>query len=163
MHATRAPRTIGTTAPLLVAAAVFTAAGGYVHLREWLDTYRDVPVSAPGAALVRIGFPINAGVSVLVAAVLLGCALRATRLTPVAVAAAALFQAGSLITLILTRTGSVLGWSEPVWTHGADQTRAVEIGALLALAAARVIRPAASAVPQRGLNAPVRPSVPPGP
>jgi hypothetical protein len=38
----------------------------------------------------------------------------------------------------------VFGWSEPVWTHGADQTRAVEIGALLALAPAMAIAPMAS-------------------
>ena len=39
----------------------------------------------------------------------------------------------SLIALIISRTGALAGWMEPVWTHGANQTRAVEIGALAAL------------------------------
>ncbi|MEY2403444.1 MAG: hypothetical protein QOD38_995, partial [Acidimicrobiaceae bacterium] len=42
--------------------------------------------------------------------------------------------AASLGSLILSRTGSVLGWKEPVWTDGANQARAVEIVALVALA-----------------------------
>ena len=44
---------------LIVVAAVFVAAEG-IHLREWLDTYRHVPASVPGAAVVRVGFPVNA-------------------------------------------------------------------------------------------------------
>jgi hypothetical protein len=124
------------TAPLLIAAAVFTAAGGYLHLREWLDSYREVPASAPGSFVVRIGFPVNAGLSLVLAAALIWCAIRAARRTPLVVAGALLFQAASLITLILTRTGSVFGWSEPIWTSGANQIRAVEIGALVAMSAA---------------------------
>lgn len=50
-------------APLLLLSGVFVAAGGFVHLREWLVTYRHVPTSLPGAEVVRIGFVINAAVS----------------------------------------------------------------------------------------------------
>jgi hypothetical protein len=124
---------------MLLAGAVFTAAGGYIHLREWIETYREVPASAPGAAVVRIGFPVNAGVSLVLA---VGLALVATllpRLVAPVVVASILFQAGSIAVLIGTRVGTVLGWTEPVWTPAADQTRAVEIGALLALGAASVL------------------------
>jgi len=135
MISSREPGTMRHTSPLVVAAAVFTLAGGFVHLREWLDGYRDVPASLPGSFVVRIGFPVNAAASVVLAAALTYCAVRASRLAPLVLAGAAVFQAGSLATLILTRTGSVLGWAEPVWTRGANQSRAVEIGALLALTA----------------------------
>lgn len=118
-------------APLLLATALFTAAGGFIHLREWSETYRAVPASAPGAALVRVGFPINGALSLLVAGLLVWCAVRPVRRTVVVVAAAIALQVGSLAVLILTRTGTVLGWTEPVWTRGANQSRAVEIGALI--------------------------------
>ena len=121
---------------MLLAAAAFSTAGGYIHLREWLDSYRGVPASSPGGWVVRIGFPVNAAASLLLAIALLLVATGLPRLVVPALVASIGFQAGSLGVLIATRTGSVFGWSEPVWTHGADQTRAVEIGALLALAAA---------------------------
>ena len=126
-------------APLMLAAAAFVAAGGYVHLREWLDGYRDVPAAAAGAAVVRIGFPVSAAVSAIVVAALLAAAMRGRRTRTVVVAGAVLFQAGSLAALIVSRTGSLIGWAEPVWTRGADQTRAVEIGALVVLGAIAVI------------------------
>jgi len=123
------------TTPLVAAAAVFVAAGGFIHLREWLDTYRNVPSSVPGAAVVRVGFPINAGLSLLLAIALVITMAAYRRFAPLVVGAAVLFEAGSLITLILSRTGNVAGWMEPVWTDGANETRAVEIGAMAALAA----------------------------
>lgn len=133
--------------PLLVAAAAFVAAGGYVHLREWAETYRDVPAGTPGAAVVRIGFPVNGVVSILVAIglVMLATGVAKRRVVPL-VALAVGFQVASLAALITTRVGSLAGWSEPVWTRGANQTRAVEIGALVCLAAvlamrASVVRP----------------------
>ncbi|MEO6121104.1 MAG: hypothetical protein ABIP72_02950 [Acidimicrobiales bacterium] len=118
-----------------LAAAMFVAAGGFVHAREWLDTYRDTPADVPGAAFVRVGFPINAGLSVLLAAALVVTAFRFRRWAPAVVVGAIVFQAGALAGLILSRTASVFGWAEPIWTLGADQTRAVEIGALVTLAA----------------------------
>jgi hypothetical protein len=128
------------TAPLLLAAAAFVAAGGFVHLREWLDTYRQVPAGAAGAAVVRIGFPINTATSLVIAVALVVTAVRRTRFQTHVVAAAMLFEAASLTALILTRTGTLLGWTEPVWTLGADRTRAVEIGALISLAAVVAVR-----------------------
>jgi hypothetical protein len=127
------------TAPVLTAAAAFVAIGGYVHLREWLESYRHVPAGATGSAVVRIGFPVNAVLSAVLAIALLVCAVGRRRLAPQVVAGAALFQAGSLAVLIATRTGSVFGWAEPIWTRGATQSRAVEIGALVSLAAVATI------------------------
>jgi len=123
--------------PLLLVLAAFVAAGGFIHLREWLDTYRNVPAAAPGSALVRIGFPIKAGVSLVLAAAILAVAAAGLRprVAALVLAVTGIFEAASLTTLILSRTGSVLGWSEPVWTMGADQARAVEIGALVVVAA----------------------------
>ncbi len=120
--------------PMLLAAAVFSAAGGYIHLREWLDTYRGLPASVPGGWVVRIGFVVNAGASFVLAAALLLVAVKFSRLLIPTLLASIGFQAGSLGVLIASRTSSVFGWSEPVWTLGANQIRAVEIGALLALA-----------------------------
>jgi|GEM_PF-6366546 len=139
MISSRQTRSIAWAAPLLIGAAVFTLAGGFVHMGELLDGYRHVPASAPGSSIVRIGFPVNAGVSVLLAAALVFCALRPTRMGRVVVVSAVLFQAASLATLIATRVGTVFGWTEPVWTRGANQSRAVEIGALLMLAAAAAV------------------------
>jgi hypothetical protein len=121
--------------PLVFAAASLVAAGGFIHLREWLDTYRHVPSSVPGSAVVRVGFPLSAGLSLLVAIALLITLVRRRWLAPFVVGAAIVFEASSLMTLMLSRTGDVFGWTEPVWTHGANQTRAVEIGAIAVLAA----------------------------
>jgi hypothetical protein len=118
------------------AAAAFVAAGGVIHLREWLETYRHVPAGLPGAAVVRVGFPSNAAVSaVLAVALLVACTRVGSRFVMPLLGATILFEIASLATLIATRTGSVLGWSEPDWSRGAEQTRAAEIGALVALGA----------------------------
>lgn len=124
---------------MLAIAAMFIAAGGFIHLREWLDTYRHVPPDVAGAAVVRVGFPANAVTSLIVAAALAICAWRKSRFAPQVVLAAVVFQLGSLAALIATRTDSLFGWAEPTWTLGANQSRAVEIGALLSLAAVAVI------------------------
>lgn len=116
-------------------AAMFVAAGGYVHLREWLDVYRDVPSALPGAAVVKVGFPANVATSALAVVAILAVAIRRMRRWVLPVGAAVLaFQVGSLVVLVLTRTGSVLGWSEPTWTDAAEVTRAVEVAAIVALA-----------------------------
>jgi hypothetical protein len=132
---------------MLLAAAAFVAAGGYVHLREWLDAYRDVPSSAPGATLVKVGFPLNAAVSALFVIGLVLAATKVPRLAAPVVVGAIAFQAGSLAVLIGSRVGTVLGWTEPVWTQAADQTRAVEIGALAALVGVLAVRRLAPAEP----------------
>ena len=123
------------TTPMVVLSAMFIGAGGFVHLREWLDVYREVPASAPGAAVVRIGFPLNAAASLLLVISLVLVFRRPSRLTQPVILAAIAFQAASLATLIATRVGSVFGWSEPTWTPGAEQTRAVEAAAIVALLA----------------------------
>lgn len=127
------------TTPLVVISAVFVAAGGYIHLTEWLDVYRDTPSQVPGAEVVTIGFPVNVAVSVLAVMALVVAATKFPQWLWVVVAGTFLFQAGSLATLILSRTGSVFGWMEPVWNDAANQTRAVEIGALISLAALGVL------------------------
>ena len=70
MEITRRP-----ASPLLLALAALVAAGGYVHLREWLGSYRSLPSAVPGAAVVKVGFPITAAISVVLAVVLVATAL----------------------------------------------------------------------------------------
>jgi hypothetical protein len=91
----------------------------------------------PGAAVVRVGFPVNAAVSVMLAVALLATGWRWKPFLTIVAASAFAFEAASLASLaslILSRTGSVLGWKEPVWTDGANQARLVEVIALVALA-----------------------------
>lgn len=123
------------TTPMVVLSAMLIGAGGFIHLREWLDVYRQVPASAPGAAVVRIGFPLNAAASLVLVIALVLVFRRPSRLTQPVIFAAIAFQAASLAALIATRVGSVLGWSEPSWTAAAEQTRAVEAAAIVALLA----------------------------
>lgn len=122
-------------APLLVAGAMFTLAGGYVHAREWFDTYRHLPSAVPGSFVVREGFLVNMAMSAIAAVALLVAAAKSSRWTPLVVTGTLLFQVSSLAVLIASRTGSVLGWSESDWTRGATQSRAVEIGAIAVFAA----------------------------
>ncbi len=135
------------TGTMLFASAAYVVAGGYIHVSEWLAQYRFVPTSAPGAALVRIGFPVNAALSVVLAVVLVAAAVRLPRLVVPAVVGTMAFQAASLVFVIGSRIGTVLGWSEPAWTMAAEQTRAVEIGALLTLATAVVVHLSARSCP----------------
>jgi len=121
------------TTPLILIAALFVLAGGYVHLREWQDAYRALPSGVPGRDVVRVGFPINAAMSLVVALGLALTTIRFRRLAPFALVGAVLFQAGSLAAVIISRTGSLFGWMEPIWTLGANQSRALEIGALVNL------------------------------
>lgn len=132
---------------------MFVAAGGFVHARDWLGIYRLVPADLAGAAVVRVGFPINVGISALLVVVLMACAVSRSRFTPLVAAGGFLFQAGSLASLILSRTGSLFGWQEPAWTLGADQSRAVEIGALIALTGILAMRPS-PVRPQTAISGP---------
>lgn len=135
---------------MMIAAALFVAAGGFVHLREWLDLYRDIPASTPGAAVVRIGFPVNAALSALLSGALLVAAFRGLRPARYLVGVVLAFQVGSLAALVLSRTGSVFGWSEPIWTRGADQARAVGIGAVICLVAVAAVTAAQQRRATRG-------------
>ena len=121
------------TTPMVAVSAMFIVAGGLIHFLEWLDIYRHVPAGAPGAAVVRVGFPINAAASVLVVVALVLAFRRAAQITLLVILAALAIQAASLAALITTRIGSLFGWAEPAWTAGAKQTLAVEIAAIVAL------------------------------
>lgn len=125
--------------PLLGLAALFVLAGGWVHLRDWAELYRKLPNQIPGVWVVKEGFLANVVASLVFAAAIAFVALRQTKRTNLVLAAVAGFQLSSLAVLILSRTGSVAGWNESTWTLGANQARAVEIGALLCLAAAAVV------------------------
>ncbi len=124
------------SAPLLIAAAAYTAGGGYVHLREWLTFYRKLPASLPGSAVVRVGFPVSAVVSAAVVVMLLVGAVRGGRLLPFVLGGAFLFEAGSLAALVVSRTGTLFGWSELTWSGGASQALLAEVAALGSLAGA---------------------------
>jgi hypothetical protein len=130
------PRVVPLSAPLLAAAAVYTAGAGYVHLREWLDLYRNLPSSVPGSAVVRIGFPVHAVVSGLLAVTLLVGARRGGRLVRYAVGGSLVFQAAALAALVVSRTGSLFGWREVTWTGGAGEALLAAIGAMVTLSAA---------------------------
>lgn len=129
----RVPPAIGV---VMIVSAVAVLAGGGVHLHDWLVTYRHLPASFPGSAVVRVGFPLNVVASLIAAGAVAVCAFRPFRFTPLVIAGAFVFQLSSLASLVLTRTGSLFGWSEPAWTSSANRTRIVEIVALLTLAAA---------------------------
>lgn len=134
------------TRGFLLAVAAYVAAGGYVHLREWLNTYRDVPGSVPGAEVVTVGFPVNVAASAVLAGALIAAGLgwiRRRGLVNALLAATAAFQLGSLAVLVGTRYGTVLGWSERVWTRGAEQSLALELGALAVLVVLVGLRTAA--------------------
>lgn len=119
----------------LVAAAVFVLAGGWIHLREWLDTYKDIPAQVPGSFVVRLGFPVDAAVSLVAAAALVFIAVRVVspRLALLITASTVAFQVSALVVLIATRYGSVFQWNEAEWTPGAQQSLAVELGAVIML------------------------------
>jgi hypothetical protein len=67
---------------------------------------------------------------------LLLAAARPTRWLRLYLTTAIALNVSSLGMVIATRTGSVFGWTEPVWTAGAEQVRAVAIGALVCVGAA---------------------------
>lgn len=153
-------------APLVAVAAAFVLAGGAIHLRQWLDYYRHIPASIPGAAVVRIGFPLNTAASLALAGALIATIFRFRRLAPMVLAAALGFQTASLAALVLTRSGrGLFGWVELGWAGAPTLTRALELGAITALVAAVVVarygparRPRAeTAAPRPGLAGSGRP------
>lgn len=117
--------------PLFLSAALYSLMGGYVHLTEWLDIYRNIPSSVPGAFVVKVGFPLQAATAFALALVIVVAATKVPKLIGPALVANLLFQISSLGVLIATRVGSVLGWAEPQWTPGANQARAAELGAIV--------------------------------
>jgi hypothetical protein len=124
--------------PLTIMSAVPLVTGGALHLRDWVRTYRAIPWEVPGAWVVRVGFPVNAAVSAVLAGLLLAAAAGRWSWLRFAVAGAIAFQVSSIVALVLSRQGSFLGWAEPVWTVESRQILAVELLTVLALAAAAV-------------------------
>lgn len=132
-------RRSSVTRPALFFAAAYTLLGGAVHLDQWLNGYRRIPSAVPGAWVVRLGFPMQALTSGVLALALVVVALRLPRLAVPAIAASVGFQLSTLGLIIATRMGSVFGWSEPVWTPGANLARAAAIGALVMLGLSMVM------------------------
>lgn len=125
----RAGRSGGAGRTLLrVVAALLVLAGGALHLKLWLDEYRDVPSDVAGAFVVNPGFLVSAVVSLLLALAIL--ALR----RPLVWLVALLFELASIVTLVLSRQASVFGWEEPDWSADAKRILVVEVLAALALA-----------------------------
>lgn len=140
-------RRLGLLLPAL--GAMFVLAGGGVHLREWLTTYRTVPADVPGAVVVRSGFLVNVAVSAVVAAlVLVAAAVRMRRRSrwwlPVVVGAI-VFEAANVVALILSRNGGFGGWSEEGWGSGATAALTVELTAVLLLGLSLAAVPALAA------------------
>ena len=113
---------------LRVVAALLVLAGGALHLKLWLDEYRDVPSDVAGAFVVNPGFLVSAVVSLVLALGVL--ALR----RPLVWLVALLVELASVVTLVLSRQASVFGWEEPDWSADAKRILVVEILAVVALA-----------------------------
>lgn len=108
-------------------AALLLVAGGLVHLELWNGGYRAIPKIGP---LFMANF---------LGSIALAVALVASRRASIALAGI-LFAAGSLAALVLSRTVGVLGFTEAIWTTEATKTLAVEVGAIVALAAALMVQ-----------------------
>jgi hypothetical protein len=108
-------------------AAVFLLAGGVIHYSLWKQGYRTIPNIGP---LFLANF---AGSIVLAVAVVLS-----RRIT--VACAGIVFAAGSLLSLVLSRTVGVFGFTEMVWTPQAVKTLASEIGVVVTLGLAAVIQ-----------------------
>ena len=116
-----------TSLRLLGALAVL--AGGVLHVKIWNSTYKDIPSGAvAGVWVVKVGFLVQAVVSVVVA----GVVVFVRR--PIAWLLGILVDLGSVIALILSRQASLFGWKEPDWSSDAKQVLAVECAAVVLLA-----------------------------
>lgn len=113
-----------------IVAAVLVLLGGLFHYQIWDSDYREIPDGAvDGLDVVKIGFPVNAAVSVILAVLLVVVARR-----PIVWLAALLFELASIVTLVLSREASVLGWKEPDWNADAKKVLLVEALAVVVLA-----------------------------
>ena len=129
-------RTVVGTA-LWVLSGVAVLAGGLLHLKIWNDQYKDLPSAVPGRNVVKLGFPVNAAASLIVALALVAVALGAVAVirryvVPVALA----LEVASLAALIQSRRGTFFDWSEKGWSSNAKQVLIVEIVATVLLVAA---------------------------
>lgn len=96
---------------------------GLIHLRLWLDGYRQIPIIGPL-------FITNAVCSGVLAAILLTVPVRLRRL---AAAIAALFTVGTLAGLIISLTIGLFGMRETVQAPLVPTTLAVESAGVLVL------------------------------
>jgi hypothetical protein len=135
-----APIALGTKV-VGFAAAVAVAAGGVLHLCLWNSDYREIPDGAvPGLWVVKVGFPLNAVVSIVVAIAVAGVALgiiRGFRRPILAVALAV--QAGSVAALVLSRGPGIFGWTETGYSTDAKGILAAEVLAIVLLVATEVL------------------------
>ena len=120
--------------PLALATAAFVAAGGFIHLREWWETYRDVPSSVPGSWVVRVGFPVDVALSVVAVSALVGAVWTGRRLAMVAGGILA-FQVGASVAAVVSREASLFGWTENGYNAAVRQAFAVQAGAALCVVA----------------------------
>lgn len=132
-------RRTNPAAALGVLGALYVLAGGWIHLREWSETYRHVPAEIAGSAVVRIGFVANAAMSVVLAVAVVVALLKLRRALPLVLAATIGFQLASLVMVVASRRGDAYGWMEPEWTSAATQSALVEAGAVVTLAAVAVL------------------------
>lgn len=121
-------------------AGVYIAAGGVIHLIEWLQVYRDVPSRVPGAFVVKQGMPLNFALSILGVGALAVAVVRFPRAVIPAAAANIAFQLTTAGALLATRYVGLLGWEESTFTAAAQQSLTVEAAAIAALAAVVVLR-----------------------
>ncbi|MGH3902090.1 MAG: hypothetical protein ACRDTA_28330 [Pseudonocardiaceae bacterium] len=98
-----------------------TGAMGWIHLRLWVNGFREVPVIGPLFLLNAIG-------AAVLAAVLLAVPVR---LLTAAAAVTAVFTAGTLAGLILSLTVGLFGVQESLQTPLVPATLAVEAAGVL--------------------------------
>jgi hypothetical protein len=115
-------------------AAALLLAGGAVHLDLWRGGYEGIPYIGPL-------FAANVVASALVALAVL------VRFNPVVVVAGIALATGSLVALLLSRTVGLLGFMEAGWSPDALRTIAAEVGAVVTLALAVVVRSQPQHVP----------------
>ena len=99
----------------VMVAALGVAVSGGVHLRLYLDGYRDIDIERLGGINIGRSFALSVVAAVLVAEVLVVAAIR-PRLRGVASCMAVLYAAGALGAYAMTRTGGLLGFEESEWT-----------------------------------------------
>ena len=95
---------------LRLVGALAVLAGGLLHFKVWNDVYKEIPSGqAPGLWVVKIGFPVQAAASVLLAVLMIFVR------RPIVWAAAVLLDIGSVLALVLSRKASLFGWKEIGW------------------------------------------------
>lgn len=126
-----------------LASAVGVLAGGLLHLKIWNSDYRTeelLPSEVPGSWVVKTGFPINAVVSVVVAAAIAACAFGLIRvIRPYILPIALAVEVASIGALIASRQSSIFDWSEKGYDGDAKLVLVVEIVTIVLLIAAAVL------------------------